>query len=221
MNMLAQVASFTVLALSTAACMVGDGADGDGDVTVIAGHSTGNGALSGTHYQVNIIGVSNTKNVNLSGGSGARIFVALNGTTKINLQEGPFGVLDANGTDGTALFQLPNPDPDGDGVTAYSVYARALGTPGGMSTTTTCAYDKDGTLVCSEESMVLIRGSGGSKFTNVSRDLLYVIADLDGDGVVEKTPLFSDALQDYYWNYDNNGLRNAQLRFYDTPTNTN
>jgi hypothetical protein len=146
----------------------------------------------------------------------------MSGTSKINLSEGDFVVLDANGTDGTAAFELPNPDPDGDGVTSYSVFARALGTPGGSSITTTCATDPTtGDTVCSDQSMVLIRDKGGSKFTNVSKTLLYVYADLDGDGTVEKVPLFSDQLQDYFWNYDNNGLKLAQIRFYQVATNTN
>ena len=52
------------------------------------------------------------------------------------LTEGPdFLVLDANGTDGEASFELPNPDPTGSGTTVYSVFARALGTPGGKSLT--------------------------------------------------------------------------------------
>ena len=33
-----------------------------------------------------------------------------------------------------AAFRLPNPDPDGDGTTSYSVYVRALGKPGGKAT---------------------------------------------------------------------------------------
>ena len=68
-------------------------------------------------------------------GIGHRIFVPLEGKTRILLAEAPegqsFAVLDANGTKGPAKFQLPNPDPDGDGTTVYSVYARALGKPGG------------------------------------------------------------------------------------------
>lgn len=212
-----QLATLALIGLSTTACVVGDETD---DTSLIAG-KPGNGSLSGSHYQLNIIGVENGKSANFSGGSGQRIFVPLNGSAKINLSEGSFAVLDANGTDGTAAFQLPSPDPDGDGVTSYSVYSRALAKPGGSSTTTTCAYDKDGALVCSDEAMVLVRSAGGSKFTNVSRELLYVVADIDGDGTTEKVPLFSDDLQDYFWQYDNNGLRLAQLRFYDTPTNTN
>jgi hypothetical protein len=138
------------------------------------------------------------------------------------LQQGEFAVLDANATDGTGSFQLPSPDADGDGVTSYSVYSRALGTPGGSSTTTTCATAPDtGEVVCSTLSMVLVRSTGGSKFTNVSRELLFAVADIDGDGDLDKVPLFDDRLRDYFWQYDNMGLRLAQLRFYAVPTNTN
>ena len=158
----------------------------------------------------------------MTGDSGHRIFMPLTGSSKILLSEGDFQVLDANGTDGSAGFQLPNPDPDGDGVTSYSVFARALGTPGGSSTTTTCGVDATtGDVFCSDESMVLVRTKGKQSFTNVSRDLLFVFADLDGDGTTERVGLFSDALSDYFWQYDNQGLRLAQLRFYEVTTNVN
>jgi hypothetical protein len=190
----------------------------------VAGNTqTGNGAPSGSHYTLNIIGVSKDKTAAMDGNNGSRIFVPLDGKAKINLTEGDFGVLDANGTDTNgATFSLPNPDEDGDGVTSYSVYARALGTPGGSSTTTTCASDvTDGELVCSTESMVLVRERGGSKFDNVSRELLYVYADYDGDGDLDLIPLFDERLEDYYWDYDNKGLKVAQLRFYEQATNVN
>jgi hypothetical protein len=182
----------------------------------------GNGAPSGAHYNLNIIGVPKGKSADMTGNEGHRIFVPLAGTTKINLSEGEFQVLDANATDGTGAFQLPNPDPDADGITTYSVFARALGTPGGSSTTTTCATDPTtGEIVCSTLSMVLVRSTGGSKFTNVSRELLYVVADIDGDGDLDKVPLFDDRLEDFFWEYDNNKLKLAALRFYEIPTNTN
>jgi hypothetical protein len=186
---------------------------------------TGNGAPSGSHFTLNVIGVPQDKSADMTSdtGIGSRIFVPLQGNSKIMLTEGDFAVLDANGTDGTAAFRLPNPDPDNTGVTQYSVYARALGTPGGTSTTTTCAIDiVDGeeVEVCSSESMVLVRDSKGGKstFTNYSRELLYVYADLDGDGTTERYPLFDEELEDYFWSYDNNGLRVAQLRFYEHAT---
>lgn len=212
--------SLVLAVLSLPACIVGEDAEYEDGVYPLP--ARGNGAPSGTHYTLNIIGVSKEKSPNLGGGNGSRIFVPLAGSTRINLGEGDFAVLDANATDGTGSFQLPDPDADGDGITSYSVYSRALGTPGGSSTTTTCATDPTtGDLLCSQESMVLVRSTGGSKFTNVSRALLYVIADIDGDGTVEKVPLFDDRLQDYFWQYDNNGLRLAQMRFYELPTDTN
>jgi len=183
---------------------------------------TGNGAPSGTHFNLNLIGVPKDKSPSLTGGDGHRIFVPLVGSTKIMLSEGDFAVLDANGTDGSAAFQLPNPDPDGDGITQYSVFARALGTPGGSSKTTTCATDPTtGELVCSVFTMVLVRNSGKPTFTNVSMDLLFVFADLNGDGTLERVSLFDSALTNFFWQYDNTGLKLAQLRFYQVATNVN
>lgn len=173
--------------------------------------------LSGAHFNLNIIGVPKSKSADMTGGEGRRIFVALEGRTTINLSQGGFQVLDANGTDGTAAFQLPNPDPDGDGTTSYSVFARALGKPGGSSSTTTCFTDATGTY-CSVYSMVLVRSKGKSSFTNVSQELLYVYADTDGDGRLERYSLFSDPLASYFWSYDNSGLKLAQLRFYEIAT---
>lgn len=187
--------------------------------------TTGNGAPSGAHYTLNIIGVAKDKTAAMDGNSGHRIFVNLEGKTKINLQnadltDGTFQVLDANGTDADgALFQLPSPDADGDGITSYSVYARALGKPGGQVKVTTCATDvATGEEVCSLESLVTMREKGGSKFQNVSAELLSISADIDGDGDIERVPLFDDRLEGYYWDYDNNGLRVLQLRFYEVPT---
>ena len=187
---------------------------------------TGNGAPSGAHYNLNIIGVPKNKTADMDNNSGHRIFVKLDGKTNILLCESGvdagcagvdgFQVLDANGTDGTASFALPNPDPDGDGTTVYSVFARALGKPGGSSVTTTCATDpSDGSEVCSVISLELTRDKGRSTFDNVSKYLLYIYADIDGDGTLERVPLFGDALEGYFWEYDNSGLKIAQLRFYD------
>jgi hypothetical protein len=191
---------------------------------VFAGN--GNGAPSGAHYNLNIIGVKNDKNVDFTGGNGHRIFVDLKGPTKIMLAEGDFAVLDANGTDGTARFQLPNPDPENTGTSQYSVFARALGKPGGKADMTTGAYewiDLNGNGVVDEGELYLRmsvitlpleRKSGKQSFENVTKYLLYIYVDLDGDGTAERYNLFNDALQDYFWQYDNQGLKLVQLRFY-------
>jgi hypothetical protein len=183
----------------------------------------GNGAPSGSHYNLNIIGVQKGKTASMSGSNGHVIFANLVGNTKIGLAEGPdFKVLDANGTDGGAKFQMPSPDPDGDGVTVYSVYVRALGKPGGSAKMTACAIDPL-TLeeVCSLSSVSVKRSAGKQSFSNVSKELLYVQIDIDGDGDIDSIPLFDDRLQDYLWSYDNSGLKLLQMRFYPQATNTN
>jgi hypothetical protein len=147
------------------------------------------------------------------------IFVPLQGNCRINLTEGDYNIADGNcfDVDG-ARFYLPDPDPDGDGVTAYSVYARTLGKPGGSSVTVTC-FDEAGETWCSTESVVLVRSTGKSTFRNVSKELLSLCLDTDGDLVCDTREfLFDRDLADYFWSYTNNGLRLAQLRFYEIPT---
>ena len=181
----------------------------------------GNGAPTGSHYNLNIIGVSKNKSASLTDNSGHVIFMPLEGKSKILLEEGnDFAVLDANGTDGSAKFQLPNPDPDNTGITTYSVYARALGKPGGSSTMVPCATEIiNGEELCSTQSLVSVRTSGKQSFSNVSQQLLYVYVDVDGDGIIDRVPLFDDRMKDYFWSYDNKGLKLLQLRFYPISTN--
>jgi hypothetical protein len=228
---------------------------------LLAGNDvTGNGAPSGPHYSLNIIGTSE-KTMNDDIAAGNVIFVLLDGKTKISLVEGEeFAVLDKNGTDQDgATFQLPDPglDPfdledvgDADTVADYSVYVRPLGKPGGFSTITTCADVLESELsdffsgkdvkvlnmaadlggVCSIEQVgeeITLRESGKSSFTNVTAELLTVVLqveiDDDGDGQFDETrtvrvPIFDDILENEYWEYDNDGLRLLQVRFYPLPT---
>ena len=57
-----------------------------------------------------------------------------------------------------------------------------------------------------------------STFDNVSKYLLYIYAAINGDGVLDRVGLFDGGLQGYFWDYDNLGLKLAQLRFYDCST---
>jgi hypothetical protein len=197
---------------------------------------TGNGAPSGAHYNLNIIGVPKNKTADMTGNNGHRIFVPESGSTKIYLSQGDFAVLDANGTDGQAAFQLPLPaecyatevvDPitgEIDVVTPasctvrYTVWIRALGKPGGRADMYTCAEDPDlaNGYICSDPAwwVEITRTKGKSTFTNVSRELLFLSADVDADGQLEHVQIFDPLLDTYYWQYDNYGLKLAQLRFY-------
>jgi len=83
---------------------------------------------------------------------------------------------------------------------------------------TTCAKDETGEVYCSYYELELKRTKGKPRTRNMSKELLYIYADTNGNGKLERVPLFSDKLQDYYWKYDNNGLKLVQLRFYERPT---
>jgi hypothetical protein len=192
-----------------------------GDDTGDEPFALGSGAPSGSHFNLNLIGVDNPKSATKAGGS--VIFVPLTGSCQIGLAQGDFSVIDGNCTDGTANFQLPNPDPDGDGVTSYSVFVRALGKPGGTSTQTTCATDPTtGEVVCSIQSSVQTRTKGKQTFTNVSKELLFVSVIDATTGKLVRIPLFDDRLENFFWQYDNNGLKLLQKRFYDgVATNVN
>jgi hypothetical protein len=208
----ATLATFA-FASTLAAC--GGQLDGSGDETVAAA-STGNGAPNGPHFDLNLIGVSNVLTQGNAGGS--VIHVPLNGSCQIGLQQGDFQVLDSNCTDGSAGFQLPNPDPTNSGTTTYSVFVRALGKPGGSSTQTTCATDPTtGETFCSVFSSVQTRTKGQQTFTNVSKELLFIYF-IDSTGKLVRVPLFDPSLENFYWQYDNKGLKNLQMRFYQVAT---
>lgn len=171
---------------------------------------------SGTHYNLNIIGVPNDKTAPLTDTSGHVIFAKLYGKNTITLVPGTtFAVLDANGTDKNgAKFMMPTTV-----ATSYTVWVRALGKPGGSSDMTTCYTDMDGYSYCLGNVINIARKNGKPVSTNVSADLLNVVVctQFDASGACIATteiPIFSDITLGYYWSYDNNGLRLAQLRFY-------
>ena len=186
---------------------------------------TGNGAPNGAHYSLNIIGVPHAKNSNPDWASGHVIFVNLgskdNGvSTKILLNQsaeaGVFDVLDKNGTDGEASFSLPAPG-------SYTVWARALGKPGGQAKITTCASDLDintAGVICSTQNEVFVRDKGKSSFRNVTDALTTIVLDpiANADAVTAcgatTVSLFDPCLQGFFWEYDNNGLKLLQVRFY-------
>lgn len=203
--------------------------------------TTGNGAPSGAHYDLNIHGTNGTPDKSLNS-NGHDIFVPLNsnGTLyhdstvskdcdDISLTEGStFQVLNPDCWNGSTQYQGPTfqlPDPNSSGAcptgyycTAYTVWARAL--TKGSATMQTCYTDTTGTTYCATGAQVLtlkknVAGSGGTKFQDATQELLFYCQDTSGGGGTgQLAPLFSNANYDYFWDYDNNGLRLAQLRFY-------
>jgi len=191
----------------------------DATPDVAAGQAeTGNGAPSGSHFNLNVIGVDKGHNKSLNPNGRHTLFVQLWGKCDIGLTEGEYQVLDWSCLDGDrAEFQLPNPaDSDTDGKLQYSVFVRAL-TPGN-ATIQTCFTDAEGSFCNIGDLIVPLSKNGKPRFSNVSKELLQVCADPDDDGNFDLYPLFDDPLADYFWHYNNNGLRLAQFRFYEVQT---
>jgi len=188
----------------------------------------GNGAPNGPHWNLNIIGVSKDKSMP-EGLGGNVIFVKLGSDevtvrSRINLEEGPeFAVLDKDGTDGSATLQLMDPFPEdvspgiNTGETAvYKIYIRALGKPGGSAVITSGFTDEGGVDWWSLESVTVERTKGQSRFSDETLKLTTIYVDITNDGIDNpvRYNLFGNPLWDYFWDYDNAGLKLLQMRIY-------
>jgi hypothetical protein len=218
----------------------------------------GNNLPSGKHFTLNILGKNWNKgnaaeesplnpdgspnpdyNPVVKDDSGHRIFVKLGSSTtssktRIGLRQGDdFAVLDADGTDGKALFQLPDPgdviNPDTgeyDPTEAYYLIFIKVLSPNGKANMTTGVWTdpQGGTWILSLETLYLNQGIPGGKqgksinkgnqFEDVTMELTTILYDFDGDGTPERIKIFDPAYQYYFWDYDNGGLKHVQLRFY-------
>jgi hypothetical protein len=111
---------------------------------------------------------------------------------------------------------------------SYAVFARGLGKPGKggvdpYAVMTTCATDVvTQEIVCSTENTLdvgaLVRKTGKMVFQDVTKELTSLVAcTTDPITMVEtctRYALFDDDFVDFFWQYDNRGLKLAQLRFY-------
>jgi len=124
----------------------------------------------------------------------------------------------------------------------YEVYVRPLGKPGGSARITTCAdediIDEGDTgfeTWCSSNSAVLTRTKGKPRTEEVSDALLFLDITVTGadsllavclgdtglegeDSIDYHLPLFDMCFQNYFWNYDNNGLKLVQVWFKKRPS---
>ena len=193
--------------------------------------------LSGPHYNLNIIGVPKDKTVpTMTDSDRHTIFVPLQSggdvgrTVKIFYVAGDhFEVIDGNATDDNEATIMVPSDPLGD--LCYDVYAVGLGKPNRNAVVQAECIIEDLIGSCSDALLL-------DNFTvdrpkkkppqriNIS-DIFRASGciDLGGvAGVCDKGDLqFSGVwifnipqLLEYFWDYDNNGLKLMQLRFYQT-----
>jgi hypothetical protein len=235
-------------------------------VAAAANAQTGNGAPSGPHYNLNIIGVDKAKTATLTGSDRHTIFVELGAAGAVDpkrsyiylMPAAEFRVCDGNAFDAAydcsgakikplgAVFSLPcnlnisapttgdvnllQPCDPNDTIpdASYAVFARGLGKPGKNGTDpyavmTTCATDVVTLeVVCSTENTLdvgaLVRKTGKMVFKDVTNELTSLqVCVVDPITLVEtctRYALFDDNFIDFFWQYDNFGLKLAQLRFY-------
>ena len=235
-------------------------------LAVPANAQTGNGALSGPHYNLNIIGVDKGKTSTMTGSDRHTIFVQLGTAGAVDAKRSyiylvpgaDFQVCDGNAFDAAydcsgaqikslgAVFSLPCNmnisaptagdvnlleacDPtDNIPDASYAVFARGLGKPGKNGTDpyavmTTCATDLvTNEIVCSTENTLdvgaLVRKTGKTVFKDVTKELtslMVCVEDLvTGVETCTRYALFDNDFMDFFWQYDNFGLKLAQLRFY-------
>ena len=174
----------------------------------------------------------------------------VDGNVKISYVRAPagegFAVLDGNATDKDgAIIQVPyeyctDLTTGCQDLLSYNVYAVALGKPGGsVLVNASCTYDTNvldsngisGT--CTDtllmNNFTLTRDKGQPKPQNIS-DIFRASGclDLDSSGTCNTGDItFSNIwifniqqLTDYFWTYDNDGLKHMQIRFYPTVSGT-
>lgn len=163
--------------------------------------STGNGAPSGQHCNLNIIGVPNPKNDNFDGGNGARIFVSRTGQTQFYVHGGSsYQVLDHDGTDGKVGTSLTDPgiifpyNATADQTWRVQIYVRLLGPKDSAANWTSYFYDEVGDAYVLYSSFSLTKDT---KFQLRTGELL------------------ANGYQDMLWELDPvNNFRLCQMRIY-------
>ena len=191
---------------------------------------------NGTHYNLNIIGVQHGKTADMTNADRHTIFVPLGANGEVKscqifvvrniANPGQFEVLDGNATDGSATIAVPFQDY---GTLSFNVYATALGRPGGQTSVDASVTFEDGTYgSLLMGSFELKRGKGNPKPVNIS-DIFRASGwiDVDASGTFDSTidTTFTNVwvfnvptLLSYLWDYDNQGLKLMQVRFYPTTS---
>ena len=193
-------------------------------VVLASGASAGVGnsiPVNGAHYNLNIIGAKNVGDIGDS--KGHTLFVKLNGKTKITMTqdpEGEFKVVDRDGLDGSAEFNIAPGH--------YNVYATALGKPNGKAKID--AYGEfedavDGSTLVLLGYVNISRSKGKPQSVNIN-NLFYVdvaiCTAVDANGLCTEQTVYTDywvfdipELLEYYWEYNNDSLKLLQVRFYE------
>jgi len=191
--------------------------------------------LNGPHYNLNFIGVPRDKTVpDMTGSYRHTVFVPLQSGSDVSRQVkiyylpgSEFRVIDGNATDdNVAVIEVPSSELTD---LCYDVYAIALGKPYGNAVVEAQCIIDDLIGSCTDalvqDGFSVTRLKGKPHRENIS-DVFRATGcvDLDdsltcntGDLQFQDVWIFNaPQLQEYFWDFDNNGLRLMQTRFYET-----
>jgi len=191
--------------------------------------------LSGPHDTLNFIGVPKDKTVpDMTGSNTHTVFVPLQSGGDVSRQVkiyflpgSEFRVIDGNATDdNVAEIEVPSSTL---GDLCYDVYAVALGKPYGNAIVQPQCIIDDLVGSCTDallqDSFSVTRLKGKPHRENIS-DVFRATGCVDlngsltcdtGDLQFQNVWIFNvPQLQEYFWDFDNNGLRLMQTRFYET-----
>ena len=190
--------------------------------------------LSGPHYNLNIIGVPKDKTVPDMTGSNRHVsFVPLQSGGDVSRQVkiqyiagDEFRVIDGNATDDNlAIIEVPS---EIGGDLCYDVYAAGLGKPNGNAIITAECEIEDLIGECATRFCWTASPSNARRQA-AAHDISDIFRatgciDLNESGTCDTGDLqfnnvwiFNIAqLLNYMWDYDNNGLKLMQVRFYET-----
>ena len=155
--------------------------------------------------------------------------------TTLTCTAGTVGLPCAANSDCDASCAIVNPE-----FTCYEVFIRELGGPctplidtdgdgiaDACATLKTCGIEDlgpdgiagtaDDTVVCSTESVLLVRDKGKPRWENVTAELTSLCLDTDLNGTCDtRVELFENDFEEIFWQFTNTHLRRAQIRFYPT-----
>jgi len=221
-----------VIAFDAGNCPAGDFTDSNRHMIAVQANFTpdGSGNLGSTQAGTDKNSIIRINTIKLTEGPDIQVIdgnACNKGGAELMLPADPF-VCDVDG-DGVIDANLVN-DPACVGENLqfqeYRVFIRLVGklrTGIGVTTCADEAIDIDGdgvvedTVICSTENVVRVRAAG-SKFEDVTRQLLTLCLDTDLNGTCDtRYGIFDPALSDAFWQWNTQGKAHAQLVFVPLP----
>jgi len=222
-----------VIAFNAGNCPAGDFTDSNRHMIAVQANFTpdGSGILDTTQAGADKNLIIKTNTIKLTEGSDIQVIdgnACDKGGAELMLPADPF-VCDADGDGAIDANRVNDPACVGENLQfqEYRVFLRLVGRLGTGIGVTTCADENtvdvngdgviDDTVICSTENVVRVRGAG-SKFEDVTRQLLTICVDTDGNGTCDaRYGIFDPALEDAFWQWNTAGKAHAQLVFVPLP----